>query len=73
MGWAMKNLEMTVINLRTSQAITEDGQVLSIVAAFDDDGEDCQLEDASGCVAGPDAYGMFLTIDFREAEKVKMQ
>lgn len=65
--------EVASIHLESKAAILEDGQILQIVEAFDDDGDDCDLDDAVVCVAGPDKDGMFLTIDFRDWESVTIQ
>lgn len=61
------------INLTDGLFITEDGEELEIVSAFDDDGDDCELEDAVACVAGPDSDGNWWTIDLTEFETVVMQ
>jgi hypothetical protein len=65
--------EVATINIQMKIAITEDGQSLSVVEAFDEDGDDCDLEDAVVCVAGPDKDGLWLTIDFRDWESVIIQ
>lgn len=54
-------------------AYTEDGQVLPVTNWLDEDGDDCDEDDAVVCVAGPDRDGFWLTIDFREMEEVTLQ
>jgi len=65
--------EVTMIHRARAIAITEDGQELPVTNALDDDGDDCDLEDAVSCVAGPDRDGMWLTIDLRQFEGVQLQ
>ena len=66
--------EIALINLAQRTAITEDGQHLSVSDMFDEFGDDCDdIEDCVVCVAGPDTNGLWLTIDFRQMEKVAIQ
>jgi hypothetical protein len=65
--------EVAMINCARAVAITEDGQELPVVASFDGDGDDCNLEDAVACTAGPDRDGKWLAIDLRQFEGVTVQ
>lgn len=66
--------EIACINLADRVAITEDGQNLPVTDMFDEYGDDCDaIEECVVCVAGPDSDGLWLTIDFREMEKVVVQ
>ena len=65
--------EVAMVNRSLSVAITEDGQELPIVAACDEDGDDCDLEDAVVCTAGPDKDGLWLSIDLRQFDGVTVQ
>lgn len=65
--------EVSCVNIGTRTAVMEDGQCLPITDVFDEDGDDCDLEDAVACVAGPDKNGMWVTIGFREWESVTVQ
>ena len=65
--------EVAMVHRGRAVALTEDGQELPITNAFDDDGDDCDLEDAVACVAGPDKDGMWLQIDLRMFDGVTMQ
>lgn len=64
--------EIAIVSIPDGLAYTEDGQELPITNSFDDCGDDCDLEDAVVVVAGPDADGMFLTIDLRELSEVTL-
>lgn len=66
-------IEVSCVNRHKNLAITEDGQSLPVAHYFDADGEDCDFDDAVTCVAGPDKDGLWLTIDFREMERVPVQ
>lgn len=67
-------IEVSCANRDLRVAITEDGQSLPVTHLFDADGEECDdIEQAVTCVAGPDRDGFWLTIDFREMEKVPLQ
>lgn len=58
-GW-----EVEVINRRRGIAVTRNGDRLAITHWFDDDGEDCQPDEAVSCVA---EYGSkFITVDLRD-------
>lgn len=66
--------EVSCVNLKERVAITEDGQSLPVTDMFDEWGDDCDdIEECAVCVAGPDSGGLWLTIDFREMEKVMLQ
>ena len=39
----------------------------------DEDGDDCDPEDAVACVAGPDRDGMWVSIDLKQFEGVALQ
>ena len=66
--------EIALINLAKRIAITEDGQHLAVSDMFNEFGDDCDdIEECVVCVAGPDINGVWLTIDFRQMEKVAMQ
>ena len=41
--------------------------------AFDEDGDDCDPEDAVACVAGPDRDGMWVSIDPKQFEGGNLQ
>lgn len=70
---AQVSVEVAMINTSLSVVITEDGQELPIVAAFDSDGDDCNLDDAVACTAGPDKDGLWLAIDLRQFDGVTVQ
>jgi hypothetical protein len=65
-------IEVSSIHIASRVAIMEDGQQLPVTNAFDEHGDDCDLEEAVVCVAGPDKDGMWVTIDFRDMEKVRL-
>lgn len=65
--------EVAMVNVSLRLALMEDGQKLPITDAFDDDGDECEPEDAVACVAGPDRDGMWVCIDLRQFEGVKLQ
>lgn len=66
-------IEVAMVNCALGVVITEDGQELPIANAFDSDGDDCDIEDAVVCVAGPDKDGLWLNIDLRQLEEVTLQ
>jgi hypothetical protein len=43
--------------------VWEDGERLPVAGAYDADGDECDLDDAVFCVAGPDKDGLFAHID----------
>lgn len=65
--------EVAMVNVSLRLALMEDGQKLPITDAFDDDGDECEPEDAVACVAGPDRDGMWVCIDLRQFEGVGLQ
>ena len=65
--------EVAMINVALRIAVMEDGQELPITNAFDEDGDDCNPEDAVACVAGPDRDGMWVSIDLKQFEGVALQ
>lgn len=66
--------EVSCVNLKERIAITEDGQSLPVTDMFDEWGGDSNdIKECVVCVAGPDSAGKWLTIDFRDMEKVVMQ
>lgn len=65
--------EVAMINVALGVAVMEDGQELPVTNAFDEDGDDCDPEDAVACVAGPDRDGMWVSIDLKQFEGVKLQ
>ncbi len=65
--------EVAMVHVGRAIALTEDGQELPITHAFDDDGDDCDLDDAVACVAGPDKDGMWLQIDLRMFDGATLQ
>lgn len=62
-----------ISSVKDGIAYTEDGQALPVTNWFDDDGEDCDADNAVTCVAGPDKDGLWLCIDFRLMEQVAIQ
>ena len=52
-----------VIDIANGVVHTEDGQTLAITNAFDACGCECDLDDAESVVAGPDADGMWLSLE----------
>jgi hypothetical protein len=62
-----------MVHIARAVALTEDGQELPITNAFDGYGDDCDIEDAVACVAGPDRDGMWLQIDLTMFDRVKLQ
>lgn len=62
-----------IVVFDNATVILEDGEVLQITHAFDDDGDECGLEDAVSIVAGPDRGGRWMTIDIRGLEEVPFQ
>ncbi len=67
------SVEVALVHTGRAIAITEDGQELPITDAFDEDGDDCDLEDAVACTAGPDRDGFWLSIDLRQFEEATLQ
>lgn len=65
--------EVSCVSRCSLVVVMEDGQELPVVDAFDDNGDNCDIDDAVVCVAGPDADGLWVTIDFREMKKVPVQ
>ncbi len=65
--------EVAMIHLARAIAITEDGQELPITNSFDSDGDECDLDEAVACVAGPDKGGYWLSIDLQQFEGVTVQ
>lgn len=65
--------EVAMVNVALGVAITEDGEEIPVTDAFDEDGDDCDLEDAVACTAGPDKDGLWLTIDLRQFDGVTLQ
>lgn len=65
--------EVSCVNLNGRVAVMEDGQVLAVTNFIDAHGEECEVDEAIICVAGPDKDGMWMTIDVRYMEKVAMQ
>ena len=67
-------MEVACVNRKLRVAIMEDGQELPVTNMFDGFGEETDdVDDAVSCVAGPDADGMWVSIDFTEMEKVAVQ
>lgn len=62
-----------MINRALATVITEDGQAIPVTTFLDDDGDECEAEDAVICIAGPDRDGMWRTLDLTEFEGVRMQ
>ena len=60
--------EVAMVNTTLAIAITEDGQELPVTNSFDRDGDECDLDDAVACVAGPDKDGFWLSIDLMQFE-----
>jgi hypothetical protein len=46
--------------------VGEDGERLPVAVAVDADGDECDLEDAVWCTAGPDKDGLYAQIDMTE-------
>lgn len=69
----MSGPEVAMVSVSRAVAITEDGQELPITNAFDDDGDECDLDEAVSCVAGPDKDGLWLAIDLMQFEGVTLQ
>ena len=44
--------EVAMVNVAARIAVMEDGQELPVTNAFDEDGDECDPEDAVACVAG---------------------
>ena len=65
--------EVSCVNLNGRVAVMEDGQVLAVTNFIDAHGEECEVDEAIICVAGPDKDGMWVTFDFSVMEKVAMQ
>lgn len=68
----MSVMEVAMVNITLGIAVMEDGQELPITNAFDDDGDECDPEDAVACVAGPDNDGCWVSIDLRALEKAAL-
>lgn len=51
------SLEVVAINYGFGSAVLSDGQELPITTWIDDDGDDCEVNDAVSGVAGPDKSG----------------
>ncbi len=68
-------IEVATVDCAKGIAWTEDGQKLSITNAWDDYGDEVEIDDPAAivCCAGPDKDGLWLTIDFREMETVTLQ
>lgn len=66
-------IEVAMINCKLFVAITEDGQELPVTNSFDADGDECDLEDAVSCVAGPDKDGLWVSIDLTAFDDVVLQ
>ncbi len=66
-------IEAICADLARKTVVMEDAQELPITNFFDSDGDDCDFDDAVTCVAGPDKDGLWVTIDFREMERVTLQ
>jgi len=67
------SVEVAMVNVTLGIAIMEDGQELPITNAFDDDGDDCDPAEAVSCVAGPDRDGMWVSIDLKQFEDMRLQ
>jgi len=68
----MENEEATVvaINCVSRQVLLEDGTMIPITNFFDEDGDDCDPDDAIVIVAGREGFG-YLTIElFDDFEEV---
>lgn len=61
---------VVAINLGLRMVILDDGQVLPM-SDFFCRGEDCEPDDASACVAGPDKHGNWFAVDLTGYEVKK--
>tara|TARA_R100000808_G_C2084931_1_gene107438 strand:+ start:267 stop:461 length:195 start_codon:yes stop_codon:yes gene_type:complete len=59
------------INLDARFVLMDDGAQLPITNFFDDDGDDCDAEDAVVFVAGTEAYG-WLTVEMPEDREMRL-
>ena len=48
---------------RNGTVITDEDEVIRVTNWFNDDGDECDFESATACVAGPDRNGKWLSID----------
>lgn len=53
----MSTLGIELIDLDTRRVVLTDGTILPITDFFDEDGDDCEPEEAVTCVAGTDEFG----------------
>lgn len=56
---------IAAIDLDYDKVILDDGTELPVTNWFDDDGDECDPDDAITCIAGTDEDG-WLTIDLRQ-------
>ena len=59
------------VDFDTATVTALDG-VFPVVRWIDEDGDDCEPEDAVVCFAGPDGGGLYLTIDISQKAPVSL-
>lgn len=61
-------MEIELIDLEAEVAILSDGSTIPLTNFFDEDGDDCDPEDAVCCVAGNNDFG-WLTISLADLDE----
>lgn len=65
-------IEVAAIYLEQAIAVMEDGQTITITDWFDDEGDECSPEEATGAVAGPLASGQWVAIALSAFAEIKL-
>ena len=58
---------------RSGTVLTDDEEVIHVTNWFNDEGDECDWENAVACVAGPDRNGQWLSIDLSAMEGGRLQ
>lgn len=64
----MAEVRISAVLTHSRLVVLDDDRVLPITNFFDEEGDDCELEDARIAVAGEDEFG-WITFDLRDHPK----
>lgn len=66
----MSAADVSAVSRHIAKAVLDDGEQLAITNWFDEDGDECDPDEAVACVAGPDRDGHWWAIDLIETDPV---